>query len=94
MRYYTDFDITGNSEEIQQRIKEVSGYNYFNGIKWYSSDKDMKQISLEFPDVILTLDGVGDKEALDIWKAYYKNGKGFTAKAKIVFEEYDESKLV
>lgn len=93
MGYYTDFDITSNNEEVQQRIKEVSDYDYFNDIKWYGYDKDMKQISLEFPDVILTLDGLGE-EALDIWKAYYKNGKGFKTRAKTVFEEYDESKLV
>lgn len=93
MGYYTDYDISNNSEEVQQRIKEVSDYDYFNDIKWYSNEKDMKQVSLEFPDEVLILEGVGE-EALDIWKAYYKNGKGFRTRAKIGFEDFDESKLV
>lgn len=92
MGYYTDYDISDNSEEVQQRIKEVSDYDYFNEIKWYGHDKDMKQISIEFFDTLLYLSGKGEDG--EKWESYYKNGKMFTAMAITTFEPFEESKLV
>lgn len=42
MGYYTDFDISNNDEEIQQRIEELSTYTFYDGKmngKWYEDEK-------------------------------------------------------
>lgn len=60
--------------------------------KWYDHDEDMKKISADFPDILFKLEGEGE-ESGDIWKTYYKGGKAQHCRAKIVFPEFDPSKL-
>lgn len=50
--------------------------NNSDDTKWYEHNKDMKEISLKFPDVLFTLNGEGE-ETGDIWRKYFKNGKIF-----------------
>lgn len=96
MGYYTDYDISSNSEEIQQRIEEVSDYGFDRGQmngKWYRYQEDVKQVSLEFPDEVIVVEGDGEEQG-DVWKHYFKNGKSFKAQAVVVsFEDFDEGKL-
>lgn len=94
MGYYTSYDISGNSEEIQEAINQKSGYGRVDedSIKWYNCEKDMRDVSIAFPNIVLTVSGEGE-ESGDIWKGYFKNGKGFISKAKLSFEEFDEAKL-
>jgi hypothetical protein len=60
--------------------------------KWYESEKDLKEFSKSYPEHLFILEGKGE-EAGDLWKLYVKNGKCQRASARIVFDEYDESKL-
>lgn len=92
MGYSTDYNITSNSQEIQEAIEKESGYGYFQDITWYKWKDDVKTVSLQFPDTVIEISGNGEEYG-DIWKAYIKNGKAFVAEAKLVFEEFDESKL-
>lgn len=94
MGYYTRYDISDNSEEIQEAINLKSGYERVDedSIKWYDCEKDMRDVSVDFPNIVLTVSGEGE-ESGDIWRGYFKDGKGFISKAKLVFEEFDEAKL-
>ena len=99
MGYYTDYDFTNNSNEVIELIHEISDYSVaFSGrgrisaVKWYEWKDHLKDVSLQFPDQVITIEGEGE-ESGDIWKAYFKNGKSFKAQAVLTFEEFDESKL-
>jgi hypothetical protein len=92
MGYSTDFDITDNSLEVQAAIEIVSGYDYFQDIKWYDWEADAKTVSSKFPEEVIKIYGEGE-EPRDIWKAYIKNGKSFITQAALMFEDFDESKL-
>ena len=89
MGYYTNFDIeTDNSEEVVKAIEEVSYYGYFNGIKWYDHEDDLKKVSLMFPDTEIFCSGEGEDYG-DIWKKKALNGKIYRAKAVITFTDYE-----
>lgn len=101
MGYYTNyslsFDKTVDKEKLVEDLETVSGYSWDGSfeqsdIKWYSALDNMKIISSKHPEVLFTLDGVGE-ESGDIWRAYFKDGKMQYEKAKIVIDEFDESKL-
>lgn len=66
--------------------------DYGESRKWYEHESDMRDLSLEFPDMLFTLEGEGD-EAGDLWIKYFKNGKIQKAYARIEYDEFDESKL-
>ena len=61
--------------------------------KWYDHDSDMLELSRMFPETVFCLYGEGE-ETGDLWYTYYKNGKKQYCPAKIVYDEYDESKLI
>lgn len=92
MGYSTDYDITENSQEVQEEIENVSEYGSFQDVTWYNWKEDVTVVSLKFPDQVIKISGVGE-EVGDVWKAYVKNGKWFVTTAQLVFEEFDESKL-
>lgn len=98
MGYYTDYDFSGNRDEVIAAINEICGYScgsddgQLNNVKWYDHDDHMEKVSLMFPNELLVLEGVGEEDG-DIWKAYYKNGKSQYVKAVITFEPFDENKL-
>lgn len=65
---------------------------YSDECKWYEHDEEMIELSLKFPDTVFCLHGEGE-ESGDIWNKYYKNGKSQYCPARIVYDEYDETKL-
>jgi hypothetical protein len=97
MGYYTRYEveIKPDSNEIREAIEENEYMNYaFDGneCKWYEHEGDMKELSRQFPDALFKLTGEGE-EAGDLWHKYFKNGKMQSCYAKIVYDEFDESKL-
>ena len=60
--------------------------------KWYEYRTDMIRFSKEFPDVIFSLQGEGE-ESGDLWIEYFKGGLTQVCRGKVVYPEYDESKL-
>ena len=60
--------------------------------KWYDYHDEMISLSTKFQGTVFCLYGKGE-ETEDMWYAYYKNGKSQYCQAKIVFDEYDETKL-
>lgn len=57
-----------------------------DSLKWYNYEADMREISLEYPDIVFVLHGEGE-EAGDVWKAYFKNGESERVEAKLIYPE-------
>ena len=83
------------NEKIMKTCQEVVG-KYFQTewyeTKWYEHETDVKSVSTEYPDVIFALIGDGEDSG-DQWIKYFKNGKMQICRAKITFDDFDESKL-
>lgn len=100
MGYYTDFELTYSGPMNEDALIEAlntTGYRWDHslslyGMKWYDCNEDMKKISELFPYTLFQLDGKGE-ESGDIWRTFFKNGKSHDAKVKIVYEDFDETKL-
>ncbi len=101
MGYYTTHKleiINGNDNftDYKKEISSISGYgnSLFDGEshKWYESNEHMVEYSKKHPNTVFKLSGEGE-ESGDIWSKYYKNGKVQSCKAKIIVDDYDESKL-
>ena len=60
--------------------------------KWYEWKDELLEFSKKYPECLFTMRGEGE-ESGDIWKAYVKNGKIQYTQAKLVFANFDESKL-
>lgn len=107
-RYALTFDAPTQVEKtwVEQAMREYSLPNYDVGtlyelwakpfqeepIKWYDHEKDMWVFSRQFPQVLFTLFGEGEKSG-DIWRKYFKNGKMQVARAQITFAPFDEKEL-
>lgn len=105
MGYCTNFSLgvhKGDTsiEEVMLQSEDFEGLNYAvdnygdpcDPVKWYSHEKDMKELSTRFPNEVFVLHGEGE-ESGDVWYKYFKNGKMQECYAKITFEDYDENKL-
>lgn len=101
MGYYTNYNLTihGASTDVEESelIQEVmadSGYSrlFDDSVKWYDHENDMRNISVKYPEIIFKLHGEGE-ESGDIWNKYFKSGKMQECRARIVYDEFDESKL-
>jgi hypothetical protein len=79
---------------IKKEISNAAGYTYLwsNPVKWYEHEKEMREFSKKYPEVVFTLHGEGE-ESGDLWIKYFKNGKMQTSKARIEYDSYDESLL-
>jgi len=93
-------------QELKDRIDEMEIFdtgrcsnpssqitdNWSVDAKWYDHDKDMCQLSSEFPEFLFTLSGEGE-ESGDLWVTYYAGGKFQTEYAEIVFGKFDPNEL-
>jgi hypothetical protein len=61
--------------------------------RWYDAREDLKAFSRQYPGWLFTLQAKGE-ESGDIWISYCMNGKEQYTKARIVLDEFDQSKLV
>lgn len=98
MGYYTRFElevISGGDYETdyEEVVREQVDYNPFDDeTKWYSFEKDMREVSKKHPNVLLKLSGEGEENG-DLWEAYFLNGKMQMCKAKIEYDDFNESLL-
>ncbi len=60
--------------------------------KWYEHEEEVKAFSLDHPESLFTLNGIGE-ESPDVWVKYFKNGKMQVSRAEIILAPFDESKL-
>ena len=68
----------------------LSDFDAYN--KWYECEEDMRLLSSKFPTLLFILNGHGE-DSEDIWVAYFVDGREQFAKAQIVYEEFNRSKL-
>lgn len=74
--------------------EEVSFEELFcEGMKWYDHNKDMKELSKQFPNILFKLHGNGE-DFYDTWNKYFLNGKMQFCQAEIVYPPFDPDKLV
>ena len=102
MGYYTRHEMTIESKpELIAVFREDSvsaAYSIlddggcYDETKWYDSDQDLKTFSAKHPKHLMILDGVGEDGVMS--RTYAKNGKLQYAKVRIVYDEFDPSKLV
>lgn len=101
MAYYTNYNLTihGASTDVEEselieEVVDISGYSclFDDSIKWYDHESDLKIVSAKYPEIVFKLHGEGE-ESGDIWNKYFKAGKMQECRAKIVYDEFDESKL-
>jgi hypothetical protein len=64
----------------------------YESCKWYEHEEQLRKFSTKYPNWLFTLEGKGE-EAGDLWKKYFVNGKMQLAKAEIVFDKFEPSKL-
>ena len=100
MGYYTRHQLTivsGNdyTTDYETEITESTDYSdlFEDSIKWDDCENDMKEYSKRHPNVVFLIDGEGE-ESLDVWKAYFKDGKMFKTKAVMTFEDFTMDKLI
>jgi hypothetical protein len=73
--------------------EEESNFSIFEQEeKWYDHEKNMKEYSLLYPDLIFKIHGDGEENE-DFWDEYFKNGKCQFCPSYMFYDDYDESKL-
>ena len=98
MGYYTSFKlevVVDRNDEIDYEKVVVNhiGHDPFEDeSEWVSHEKDMKEISKKYPQVLFELKGEGEDSG-DLWKTYFKNGKMQRCTARIVYDDFDEAKM-
>lgn len=99
MGYLTQFNLKVIGQTDIAHEEEISD-QYYDGwpvfeesSKWYTYQEDMKEYSIQYPELLFRLEGWGEDRD-DMWVCYFKNGKMQKSNATISFEEFDESKLI
>lgn len=72
-------------------LKDILDGSYT--MKWYEWRQDMEELSKKYPLLIFLLEGVGQEDEVDVWRAFIKNGKILEQQAELKFDEPDLSRL-
>lgn len=85
---------TYDVERFKRELADIAGYEHIFGddVKWYGHEKDMRDYSRKYPEVVFKLKGKGE-ETGDLWVKYFKNGKMQSCKARIEYDPFDEKKM-
>lgn len=108
MGYYTNYNVTiTNLDNANQGIKIANMLNmldydfsddgtvmsFYSNCKWYDWKEDCIRVSLQYPKILIELDGKGEDHE-DMWRARVQNGLCERVEAKIVFPDFDLIKRV
>lgn len=97
-KFGTDLEDTDLYDEIVSDLthRQVEYFSTYakdgQPIKWYDHKEDLLKASIRYPDVRFVLKGIGE-EYPDIWINYFVNGHSQFSDAKIIFDDYDETRL-
>jgi hypothetical protein len=97
MGYYTRFTLSTvtnyDGNDYKELLVETLDFSPFSdSCKWYDHELDMIGFSEAYPKTVFKLEGEGEDSG-DLWVKYFKNGRMQKCQAKIVYDEFDESKL-
>ncbi len=83
--------------KYRTEIAELAGYDpdelWDEMVNWFSCCENMQEYSKRYPDMLFVIYGDGEYGD-DIWVHYHKNGKVQQEEGKIVYPDFDESKLI
>lgn len=88
MGYYTTFSLTleeGPREQYEKMLEDIDAIMGDNEMsssestyaKWYSYRKDIKNLSLKYPNIIFRVNGDGE-DSNDLWQDFWHAGKCFS----------------
>lgn len=79
-------DDEGEGDFVYALEEKIAGVEYGprDACKWYEHQKDLVELSKQFPGVLFTLSGEGEENG-DLWKLYVRNGVAQEAKAVITY---------
>lgn len=80
-----------SSESAEYALDEDGSSN--ESCKWYDSNDDLIKFSKKHLGTLFLLSGTGE-ESEDLWKLYVRDGKHQVCKARLVFDEFDEFKMI
>jgi hypothetical protein len=104
MGYYTNYELSvkkGNADLVSKFVSQ-SEYGCYalhsdgscnQDCKWYGHERELKEFSVRYPETLFELRGEGEDSG-DIWVKYIQNGKCQVSKARLVFDDFDETKMV
>lgn len=100
MGYYTYYQLSilkdpdNHEEQFCKEFDNLLGEGFIKNLldggeelKWYSWEKDMKELSELFPRMLFELEGNGE-EPLDIWIAHFCNGQMKYREIQTYWEEF------
>ena len=77
-------------DDIWENSSIFVGGSYYG--KWYNWEKDLLNLSSEYPEIFITVDGDGEARD-DFWRAFIKDGAIQYSCGHIVYDEYDPEKM-
>lgn len=93
--YAFKYDLKNLLEDIDDKngIANALSLESVAECKWYEHEKEMRELSKEFPDVVFKLHGEGEDNG-DIWIKYFTNGKMQYCPAEMLFPPFNKMKLI
>lgn len=86
-------------QQLEKEIEKMNVFSdgnikdaFYTNAKWYDHEQDMRILSAKFPEIVFWLSGQGENSE-DLWQKYFFEGKMQEAYAKIVYDDFDSSKL-
>ena len=71
---------SGHKRFCPKHIDDVFEEN----MKWYDHEEDMMNLSVEYPNILFVLEGIGE-EFPDAWRKWFHNGKFEESYAEITY---------
>jgi hypothetical protein len=105
MGYYSNFELTVNHPDADAIIGDLRADNEsadkaldsdgatLEPTKWYDMDKDMKEFSKKYSEVLFEMRRAGESGGDDQCIYYFQNGKKQECWVQLIFPEYEQDKM-
>lgn len=93
--YPFEYDLGKFLEDVDEQGESVNVLSLESDdeCKWYEHEREMRDLSKEFPDIVFKLHGEGEDNE-DVWDKYFVNGKMQCCPAQMLLPPFDKEKLV